>query len=212
MNYDSTHETLAHIRRVQSILADVQANLLKRSIAHDTSKLESPEKEGFDEVTGALRGLTYGSDEYKAQLARLKPILDHHYQNNTHHPEHFAWYCSCCSKSFSAEQAPEQEKAAGVDGETHRFCPHCCSHGSVIWEAELTYKPDKGISGMTLLDVIEMLCDWKAATERHADGSITKSIQINRGRFGIDDQLSSILENTRKEMGWEVDVNTLDKL
>lgn len=82
----------------------------------------------------------------------------------------------------------------------------------MIWEAELTYKPDKGISGMTLLDVIEMLCDWKAATERHADGSITKSIQINRGRFGIDDQLSSILENTRKEMGWEVDVNTLDKL
>jgi rubrerythrin len=203
MNYDSTQETLAHIRRVQSLLADVQANLTKRAIAHDTSKLEEPEKSGFDKVTGALKGLTYGSDEYKAQLRELQPILRHHYENNTHHPEHFAWYCAVCGTSFSAKQAPEQERVAGVDGDTHRFCPLCCARGSVIWEAELDYKPEKGVSGMTLLDVIEMLCDWKAAGERHADGSITKSLEINKKRFGISDQLASILDNTRKELGWE---------
>jgi hypothetical protein len=48
-----------------------------------------------------------------------------------------------------------------------------------------------------------MLCDWKAAGERHADGSITKSLEINKKRFGISDQLASILDNTRKELGWE---------
>jgi hypothetical protein len=61
---------------------------------------------------------------------------------------------------------------------------------------------DNGINGMTLLDLIEMLADWKAATMRHADGDIGKSLAINRGRFGISDQLAQVLENTAKEMGW----------
>lgn len=59
-----------------------------------------------------------------------------------------------------------------------------------------------GVNGMTLLDIVEMFCDWKAATERHADGSLARSIQINRERFGISDQLAEIMENTRREMNW----------
>ncbi len=55
---------------------------------------------------------------------------------------------------------------------------------------------------MSLFDLIEMLCDWKAAGERHADGSIEMSLGHNRERFNISPQLHSILENTAKEMGW----------
>lgn len=55
-----------------------------------------------------------------------------------------------------------------------------------------------GISGMTLIDLIEMLCDWKAAPERHDDGDIFKSIEINRKRFEIDEQLNKILLNTAR--------------
>lgn len=76
---DSTQETEAHIKRVVDLLTDCLDNIARRQDAHDASKLESPEKKCFDEVTDALRGLTYGSDEYKAQLAKLKPALDHHY-------------------------------------------------------------------------------------------------------------------------------------
>jgi len=54
----------------------------------------------------------------------------------------------------------------------------------------------QGISGMDLVDLIEMLCDWKAATERHANGDIEKSILINKERFGISDQLVAVLQNT----------------
>ena len=61
--------------------------------------------------------------------------------------------------------------------------------------------PD-GIRGMSLLDVIEMLCDWKAATQRHADGDLRKSIEINQGRFGYSDELKRILLNTAERMGW----------
>ena len=49
---------------------------------------------------------------------------------------------------------------------------------------------------MTLIDIIEMLCDWRAATERHADGDILKSIEINQKRFGYGDELKQIFINT----------------
>lgn len=60
----------------------------------------------------------------------------------------------------------------------------------------------RGVNNMTLVDLIEMLCDWKAATMRHNDGDITKSLEINKKRFGISDQLTTILENTAREYGW----------
>lgn len=148
--YDSTQDTEEHIVKVQNYMADVVQRLARRALAHDASKRESPEKEAFDEVTPALRGLTYGSPEYHANTAKLGPALAHHYANNSHHPEHY---------------------------------------------------PD-GIAGMTLLDLLEMFCDWKAASERHADGDIARSIEINRGRFGMSDQIASILRNTAREMGW----------
>ena len=55
-----------------------------------------------------------------------------------------------------------------------------------------------GINDMTLLDLIEMFCDWKAASERHHTGNILKSIEINADRFGISPQLVRIFENTAK--------------
>ena len=61
--------------------------------------------------------------------------------------------------------------------------------------------PD-GVNGMTLIDVVEMLADWKAATERHDDGGLSKSLEIQRERFGLSDQLVSILRNTATELGW----------
>lgn len=53
-----------------------------------------------------------------------------------------------------------------------------------------------GIDDMNLLDVLEMLCDWKAASERHSDGNIQKSIEMNRERFALSPQLVNILQNT----------------
>ncbi len=53
-----------------------------------------------------------------------------------------------------------------------------------------------GISDMDLLDLVEMLCDWKAAGERQVDGDILRSLEINKERFGIDDQLYNVLRTT----------------
>lgn len=149
-NYDSTADTLDHINKVRARLQECIGRLEARALVHDASKLQSPEKEAFDEVTPLLRSLTYGSPEYHANTARLGEALAHHYAANSHHPEHY---------------------------------------------------PD-GIAGMTLLDLVEMFSDWKAATERHADGDLARSIEINCERFGLSEQLVGILRNTARELGW----------
>ena len=59
-----------------------------------------------------------------------------------------------------------------------------------------------GINGMNLIDLLEMICDWKASSERHADGDIMRSIEINQKRFGYSDDLKSILKNTAMFLKW----------
>jgi hypothetical protein len=145
---DSRIDAYQHIQTVQRFMGLMISDLLDRQRDHDQSKLASPEKEAFDELTPRLAGLTYGSDEYRACIREMKPAIDHHYACNSHHPEYY------------------------VDG----------------------------IRGMTLLDLIEMFCDWKAATLRHNDGDIRKSIEINQKRFGYSDELKQILLNTLKEI------------
>ena len=55
---------------------------------------------------------------------------------------------------------------------------------------------ENGIKDMNLIDLLEMICDWKAASERHADGDVYKSLVINKERFGYSDELYNILKNT----------------
>lgn len=144
MKYDSSADTLRHIKRVNELLGDAAITLIRRGQIHDDSKLEEPEKSAFDISTPKLKDLVFGTPEYQQSLDELKPALDHHYANNSHHPQFYK----------------------------------------------------NGIDGMDLFDLMEMLIDWKAAGERTAKGNIFKSIEINKERFGISDQLNNILLNT----------------
>lgn len=57
---------------------------------------------------------------------------------------------------------------------------------------------------MNLIDLLEMLIDWKAAGMRHADGGdIVKSIRINQERFGYSDELANFLFNTAEYLWGE---------
>ena len=57
-----------------------------------------------------------------------------------------------------------------------------------------------GIEDMTLMDVLEMLCDWKAATlkQHEAGNSIEKSIEMMAEKYKISPQLVKILVNTAR--------------
>lgn len=149
MSYDSGPETHEHIKQVARRLKNVTVELNDRAWMHDGTKFGPVEKPAFDEVTPKLKGLVYGSPEYKASLKELGPALAHHYKHNSHHPE--------------------------------------------CW-------PD-GISGMDLLDLIEMYCDWAAATLRTKDGDMSKGIEVNVERFNITGPLADILRNTWRRHG-----------
>ena len=180
MNYDSKKDTETHILTVLRYIAVVCSALVGRATDHDASKLAEPEKSIFDEFTPKLKTSTYGSEEYKSFLTEMGTALKHHYENNRHHPEHFIYYeCNGCFKRFDKE-------------------PKVCD---ICGYSQFTNRSD--ISQMTLVDIIEMLCDWKAATERHADGDILKSLDVNKKRFEISDQLVSIMRNTVKDLGWD---------
>lgn len=58
-----------------------------------------------------------------------------------------------------------------------------------------------GINDMNLIDLMEMFCDWYASTKRQYNGNIRKSVEMNRERFNISDQLIRIFENTITEFG-----------
>ena len=148
MNYDSTLDTLKHKQRISELFGIFCRELSERGIKHDNSKLQSPEKEYFDELTPQLAKSSYGSKEYNDFLIKLKPALEHHYQNNSHHPEHYS----------------------------------------------------NGVNDMDLFDIVEMFLDWKASSERHEDGNIYRSIEINKDRFGLSEQLISIFKNTAERL------------
>jgi hypothetical protein len=137
-------ETIAHIRFVQRLLNKFAVDLIRRGEVHDQSKLDRPEVSAFAEHTKNLATTTYGSEMYEGFRKALGPALDHHYANNTHHPEHYP----------------------------------------------------RGIDGMSLLDVVEMFCDWYAAGKRHNDGNIRNSLRNNKPRFNVSDQLEHVFENT----------------
>lgn len=82
-------ETLEHIQHVRNFLNTIVIGLLNRAADHDQSKMHPPEVAYFAEQGDKLHGLTFGSPEYEANKALLKPALDHHYAVNRHHPQHF---------------------------------------------------------------------------------------------------------------------------
>lgn len=146
-------ETQEHIGNVRMFLEMIIRQIAVRAEGHDSSKLEEPEFSTFVEYTPKLKGSTYGSDEYKEFLKGMKVALDHHYKENSHHPEHFV----------------------------------------------------NGIKGMSLIDLVELLSDWVAASKRHDTGNVAKSIEINQERFGYTDELKEILLNTIQLLGYKKD-------
>jgi hypothetical protein len=150
VKYNSEADTLRHQKRIMQLVNVATAELLKKVSLHDNSKLYEPEKTIFDEWTPKLASTSIGTEEYEDMKKQMKVALDHHYANNSHHPEH----------------------------------------------------TENGINGMDLLEIFEMFFDWKAASERHHDGNIYKSITVNKERFKISDQLEQIFINTAKRMNF----------
>jgi hypothetical protein len=60
----------------------------------------------------------------------------------------------------------------------------------------------RGVEDMTLVQLMEMLADWKAATLRHASGDMLDSLEQNAARFNIRPPLQRVLIRTAADLGW----------
>lgn len=95
------------------------------------------------------------------------------------------------------ERGYEHASAAGVWSAMDRGGKHL----DLTFEGTLLLDYRRSlISEMSLLDLIEMLCDWKAAAERVSGGDLLRSIEQNQERFGYSDELKSILLATVAEL------------
>lgn len=67
---------------------------------------------------------------------------------------------------------------------------------------------ENGVRGMSLMALLEMLCDWRAASERTKQRTddpekirtFEAGLRHNFDRFGISDDLAEILLNTAREL------------
>lgn len=144
-------DTVDHIRKVRKNLEAVIERLIDRGQAHDASKLAEPELSGYAALQANLAEIAYPSPEYSAALEAARPVIDHHYAANDHHPDHYPG----------------------------------------------------GIGDMSLLAILEMLADWKAAGERMKGGSIARSLRHNlETRWTVDPQLARAIWRTALELGW----------
>jgi hypothetical protein len=90
---DSAPVTLKHIARVRELLNDFAAEINRRGEVHDASKFDPIEKGPLDEMQRLIDAegpAPFGTNEYRRRTALLGPMLEHHYKNNSHHPEHYS--------------------------------------------------------------------------------------------------------------------------
>lgn len=140
---------VAHKQLVGHYMSLALAELITRAIEHDDSKFGPEELVPYAENLPRFKTATYGTEEYRAALKAIQPAIDHHFQANRHHPEHFA----------------------------------------------------RGIRDMNLLDLLEMVCDWIAASQRVPGDTL--QLEMQQQRFGYSDELATIITNTVQALTYE---------
>jgi len=70
---------------------------------------------------------------------------------------------------------------------------------------------ENGVEGMNLIDVLEMLSDWKAAARRSPNLNLEQTLDKAFDLYGIkDEQLRKVILNTFKYLGWVSSTNRRD--
>ncbi len=97
-----------------------------------------------------------------------------------------------------SDDLPKTEYESEEDKNNRESLKDCLAHHHGRNRHHVEFYPE-GIKGMTLIDLLEMLADWKAATVRNKNGNIRQSLSKNVKKYNISSELEAILENTIKE-------------
>jgi hypothetical protein len=157
MEIDFLCETILHVSEVSENIEVIASELRKRGISHDRTKFQAIEFEAFVSTREQFKNATYGTPEYQSCVDAIQPAVEHHYQNNRHHPG---------------------------------FHPN-------------------GVSNMTLIDLVEMVADWKAAERRSPDKKLIDTLDSSFNKYGIGEQLGCMIKNTLASLGWIEDAPSM---
>lgn len=128
---------LRHVTLLAHAMAHVTGDLEARARIHDLSKLTGAELPGFARLSAAVRGLKYGTQEYRDAMAEHKAVGDAHANGNSHHPEYHLQTCA-----------------------------------------------DRSPTTMGWLDIVEMVCDWWAASRTYGPGGdFRRSVHVGLDRW-----------------------------
>src|SRR5262245_22940532 len=78
---------IAHRAYLAEGVGFVLAELQRRVVVHDVSKLRDDEFAGFSRINAAARIHKFGSPEYQEGMERERAVIDLHFSRNSHHPE-----------------------------------------------------------------------------------------------------------------------------
>lgn len=143
-------DQLLHVGEVSENLEQIASELRKRGIAHDRTKFQEGEFDAFVSTREKFKKANYGTPEYQECIDTIKPAIDHHYEHNRHHPDHY----------------------------------------------------EEGVITMNLVDILEMLADWKAAARRNPDKRFEDTIMYAMKKAKMDVQLQNIVMLTLIDLGW----------
>src|SRR5450631_1793762 len=90
MPSDFVKDLVDHKRRVAGHMQTAINDLVGRATVHDNSKFAPDEFEPYEEAFPGLQKYAYGTEEFKAEVAKIEPATDHHYRANDHHPQYFS--------------------------------------------------------------------------------------------------------------------------
>ena len=110
--------------------------------------------------------------------------------------EHDRSKLSGLEREYYTQYGPRLGSVEFGSAEYHEVCTQMARGMTLHYEANRHHPEhfgDLGIAGMTLVDLVEMFCDWMAASERNS-GKL--NFTYLQERFKLSKQLSSILANT----------------
>lgn len=143
---------------------------------------------------------TYDTEKHIAEIKRvfnfvilpeLEKRKENHDQSKLVNPEKECYdkYIPMLKEvKFGSKEYVEVRNKMHEDGLKHHF---------EVNRHHPEHFPD-GIESMTLIDIVEMFCDWMASS-KYSDTSFKDGLKFNKKKFKMSEQLYNIFLNTYKE-------------
>ena len=213
--FDSTKDTLVHIIKVGNyldVLIDELRDYKKIELTDNINEMtvvdilllllygeESPFKNKLlNSIYSNSKGYLYNEDSFITQEMLYKKYCDELVDRKANHDKTKLEYPE--KQEFDKYNQKLRELTYGSDEYNQNLYilrNALCHH--YRYNRHHPEHFGNGIYGMTIMDLTEMICDWKASSERQKNGDIFDGIEKASQRFNYDKKMVKVLSNTAQK-------------